>query len=40
MTGPSLSDMERVASRFGVGMEQVRRDHMISNVLAAIAFDI
>jgi predicted nucleotidyltransferase component of viral defense system len=40
MTGSSLSDMERVASRFGVGMEQVRRDHLISHVLAAIACDI
>jgi len=40
MTGPSLADMERVASRFGVGMEQVRRDHLISHVLAAIATDI
>ena len=40
MTGPSLADMERVAARFGVGMEQVRRDHLISHVLAAIATDI
>ena len=32
--------MERVASTFGVGMEQVRRDHLISHVLAAIATDI
>jgi len=40
MTGPSLADMERVAARFGVGMEQVRRDHLISHVLAAIAADI
>ena len=40
MTGPSLEDMERVAARFGVGMEQVRRDHLISHVLAAIAADI
>ena len=40
MTGPSLRDMERVASTFGVGMEQVRRDHLISHVLAAIASDI
>jgi hypothetical protein len=37
MTGQSLTDMERVASTFGVGMEQVRRDHLISHVLAAIA---
>ena len=40
MTGPSITDMERVASTFGVGMEQVRRDHLISHVLAAIATDI
>ena len=40
MTGPSRVDMERVAARFGVGMEQVRRDHLISHVLAAIAADI
>ncbi len=32
--------METVAARFGVGMEQVRRDHLISHVLAAIATDI
>ena len=40
MTGPSLAEMEQVASTFGVGMEQVRRDHLISHVLAAIASDI
>lgn len=40
MTGPSLTEMERVAVRFGVGMEQVRRDHLISHVLAALATDI
>jgi len=40
MTAPSLIDMERVASTFGVGMEQVRRDHLISHVLAAIVSDI
>lgn len=40
MTGQLLTDMERVASTFGVGMEQVRRDHLISHVLAAIATDI
>jgi len=33
MTGPSLAEMEQVASTFGVGMEQVRRDHLISHVL-------
>jgi predicted nucleotidyltransferase component of viral defense system len=37
MTGPSLAELEQVASRFGVGMEQVRRDHLISHVLGAIA---
>jgi len=40
MTGPSLAEMEQVASKFGVGMEQVRRDHLISHALAAIASDI
>ena len=40
MTGPSLAEMEQVASRFGVGMEQVRRDHLISHVLASIASGI
>ena len=40
MTGPSLAEMEQVATAFGVGMEQVRRDHLISHVLAAIASDI
>lgn len=40
MTGPSLAEMEQVASTFGVGMEQVRRDHLISHVLSAIASDI
>lgn len=37
MTGPSLAELERVASQFGAGIEQVRRDHLISHVLAAIA---
>lgn len=40
MTGPSVEDMERVAARFGVGMEQVRRDHLISHVPATIAAGI
>jgi hypothetical protein len=39
MTGPSLADSEPVAPRFGVSMEQVRRDHLISHGLA-IATDI
>jgi len=37
MTGPMLAEWEQVASRFGVAMEQVRRDHLISHVLAAIS---
>lgn len=40
MTGPVLAEWEQVASRFGVGMEQVRRDHLISHVLAAISSDV
>src|ERR1035437_7763140 len=37
MTGPLIAEWEQVAARFGVGMEQVRRDHLISHVLAAIS---
>ena len=37
MTGPVLVEWEQIASRFGVAMEQVRRDHLISHVLAAIS---
>ena len=37
MTGPVLAEWEQVASTFGVAMEQVRRDHLISHVLAAIS---
>jgi predicted nucleotidyltransferase component of viral defense system len=37
MTGPMLAEWEQVASRFGVAMEQVRRDHLISHVLGAIS---
>ena len=37
MSGPILAEWEQVASRFGVAMEQVRRDHLISHVLAAIS---
>lgn len=33
----SAEDLERVRSAFGVATEQVRRDHAISYVLAAIA---
>jgi predicted nucleotidyltransferase component of viral defense system len=40
MTGPVLAEWQQVASRFGVGMEQVRRDHLISHVLAAISCDV
>jgi len=40
MTGPVLAEWEQVASRFGVGMEQVRRDHLISHVLAAVSSDV
>ena len=36
MTGPIMSEWDQVASRFGIAMEQVRRDHLISHVLAAI----
>lgn len=31
------ADLDRVASRFGVAEDQVRRDHLISHVLAALA---
>lgn len=30
-------ELEAVAERFGVGIEQVRRDHLLSHVLAAIS---
>ena len=36
MSGP-LEEWHRVAAQFGVGIEQVRRDHLISHVLAALA---
>ena len=29
-------DLETVAAKFGVGMEQVRRDHLISHILGAL----
>lgn len=32
-----LREWQRVADQFGVDMEQVRRDHLISHVLAAIS---
>lgn len=40
MTRPgvlSAADLDRIQSEFGVASEQVRRDHAISHVLAAIA---
>lgn len=40
MNGPSIDEWERVASRFGVDIEQVRRDHLVSHVLAAISVDV
>jgi len=40
MTGPVIAEWEQVASRFGVDMEQVRRDHLISHVLAAISANL
>lgn len=36
-TGLALGDLLREAERFGVAEEQVRRDHLISHVLAAIS---
>lgn len=36
MTTPPGSEWESVATRFGADLEQVRRDHLISHVLAAI----
>jgi hypothetical protein len=36
MTGPSLTEWEEVARRFDVEIDQVRCDHLISHVLAAI----
>ena len=36
-TGLTLDDLQREAERFGVAEEQVRRDHLISHVLAAIS---
>lgn len=40
MTPARHDEWEAVAERFGVGMEQVRRDHLISHVLGAIARDV
>lgn len=36
-SGLSLEDLRRETERFGVAEEQVRRDHLISHVLAAIS---
>lgn len=40
MTGPPRDEWIRVAAAFDVAMEQVRRDHLVSHVLAAIAAGI
>ncbi len=42
MADPEVLDaeMQQVAELFGVAMEQVRRDHLISHVLAAISLDL
>jgi predicted nucleotidyltransferase component of viral defense system len=37
VNGPWQSEWAAVADRFGVDMAQVRRDHLISHVLAAIS---
>ena len=37
MNGQWQTEWAAVADRFGVDMEQVRRDHLISHVLAAIS---
>jgi predicted nucleotidyltransferase component of viral defense system len=37
MSAPSRAEWEEVARRFGVEIAQVRRDHLISHVLAAIS---
>ena len=39
MTGPSLTEMERVAARFGVGMEQARRDHLLAAIASGVSTD-
>ena len=36
-TGLDLDELQREVARFGVAEEQVRRDHLISHVLAAIS---
>jgi len=42
MADPEVLDaeMQQVAEAFGVAMEQVRRDHLISHVLGAISQDL
>jgi len=40
VNGRSESEWAAVADRFGVDMEQVRRDHLISHVLAAISVGV
>jgi len=40
MTASQYDEWAAVADRFGVDMEQVRRDHLISHLLGAIAADV
>jgi len=40
MTVPQYDEWAAVAERFGADMEQVRRDHLISHLLGAIAADV
>lgn len=37
MTSPDLAEWEHIAARFHVDLEQVRRDHLISHVLATLS---
>ena len=39
MTVPNHDEWDEVAEQFGVDLEQVRRDHLISHVLAALTRD-
>lgn len=40
MTAPQHAEWAAVTERFGVDLEQVRRDHLISHVLAALAASV
>ena len=40
MSVPQHEEWEAVADRFGVDVEQVRRDHLISHVLGALAAEV